>query len=166
MPEPVTVDLKEATLKFIDGNTTTPEELVLKLDDGNLTYTRRRNMEYRKDRGILDTVREGDQEPMDVSLECRFAALKSQSGNNITITEFLEREGAGSSLYTTGGACEPYAIDIHVELDRDCGTTQDEIMKFEEFRFEEIGGDFKAGTLSISGKCNRLKPTSELTTLS
>lgn len=165
MPEPATIDLKQATLLFVDGNTTTPETLELKLDDGNLTYTRRRNIEYRKDRGLLDSTREGDEEPMDVSLECRFSAIKSQSGNAITVTEFLEREGAGSSLITTGGACEPYAIDIHVQLDRDCGTTQDEIIKFEEFRFEEIGGDFKAGTLSITGKCNRVKPVSELTTL-
>ena len=82
------------------------------------------------------------------------------------MTEFLEREGAGSSLTTTGAACDPFAIDIHVEVDRDCGTTQDEIMKFKQFRFEEIGGDFRAGTLSISGKCNKVKPESELTTLS
>lgn len=164
MAEPVTLDLKEGTIYFLDG-ATTPATLEVHLDDGNLQYTRRRNIEYKKDRGLLDHTREGDQEPMDVSLECRFNALKSQSGNPITLTEFLEREGAGSSLVTTGGACEPYAIDIHVQLNRNCGTTQDEIFKFEEFRFEEIGGDFKAGTLSITGKCNRVKPSSELTTL-
>lgn len=162
MAEPVVLDLKNATVYFIDG---TPTKLEVKLDEGNLTYTRRRNIEYRKNRGILDTVREGDQEPMEVSLECRFNALKSSSGDPITITEFLEQEGAGSSLVSTGGECEPYAVDIHVELNVNCGTTEDEIFKFEEFRFEEIGGDFKAGTLSISGKCNRVKPSSERTTL-
>lgn len=165
MPEPVTMDLKKAKIYFLDG-ATSPTKLEVHVDEGNLTYTRRRNIEYRKDRGLLDHVREGDEEPMDVSLEARFNAVKSQTGNPITLTEFLEQEGAGSSLVTTGGPCEPYSIDIHVEIDQDCGTTSDEIVKFEEFRFEEIGGDFRAGTLSITGKCNRVKPTSELTTLS
>lgn len=164
MAEPVTMDLKECTIKLVDG-AGTPVTLTIKIDDGNLSYTRRKNIEYRKDRGLLDSVREGDQEPMDLSIEARFNAIKSQSGNPITITEFLEQEGAGSALVTTGGTCEPYAIDVQVEVNRDCGTTNDEILTFSEFRFEEIGGDFKAGTLSISGKCNALKPTSVLTTL-
>lgn len=164
MSEPVTIDLKNATIWFKDGGTPTPTELEIYLDEGNLRYTRTRNIEYRKNRGLLDHTRAGDEEPMEVELEARFNTLKSRSGDPITITEFLEQEGAGSALVTVGGACEPFAIDIEVRVDQKCGTTEDEIIVFGEFRFEKIGGDFKAGQLSITGKCNSVKPVATLST--
>jgi hypothetical protein len=165
MAEPVAFDLKKAILYFIDGNVTAPVKLEFKMDEGTLTYTRRKNIEYRKERGLLDTVREGDQEPMDVSIEGRFSAVKSHASNVLTPIEFLEQEGAGTVLLTVGGACEPYAIDVVLEVNQDCGTTPDEIITFGEFRFEELGGDFKAGTLSVTGKCNALKPVSVHSTI-
>jgi hypothetical protein len=166
MTEPVTIDLKNATIYIVDG-TGTPNELEIKLDEGNLTYTERRNVEYKKNRGILDHVRLGDQEPMDLSLEARFSKLVSHSSENASIREALTQTGQASSWVSTGGDCEPYAVDIVVKLDRTCTTLSDpdEIMTFSEFRYEEMGGDFSAGQLSISGKCNATGPSSVRTTI-
>lgn len=166
MAEPSIMDLKKATIKFVDG-AGTPAELTLKIDEGNLQFTSKFNMEYKRDRGKLatGTVREGDEEPMDVSLECRFSAVKSSTGESITVMEFLKQTGAGSSLTTTGAACEPFAVDIVVTIDQNCGTVPDEIITFPAFRVESIGGSFKDGTLSLSGKCKAVMPTSVRTTL-
>lgn len=160
MADPTVIDLKDSVIKFVDGSDT-PKELTLKIDEGNLTFTCKKNREYRKDRGNLDTVRDGDEEPMEISLQCRFHSLISDTGETVTPFEFLTKTGAASAYVTTGAdACAPYAIDIVVERTNNCGSVEDEVMTFPEFRHEEIGGDFSAGTLSISGKCNAEYPTS------
>jgi hypothetical protein len=164
MSDTVVYDLKQCTLFLYDG-TGTPNTLEVKFDEGSLKYTRKRNIEYKKNRGILDTTREGDEEPLDVSFEGRFNAIVSSSGDVVTVTEFLEQEGAASAYESTGAACEPYAVDLILEVEHDCGSMEDEVITFSEFRFESLGGDFKAGTLSVSGKCNVVKPSAVRTTL-
>lgn len=164
--DPTVVDLKKSVVKFVDGSGT-PKVLTLKLDEGNLTYSVKKNREYRKDRGNLDTVRDGDDEPMEVTLQCRFHSIKSDTGETVTPFEFLTKTGAASAYVTTAAdTCAPYAIDIVVEITNDCGSVKDEVLTFSEFRYEDIGGDFGAGQLSISGKCNAVMPTSVRTTLS
>lgn len=159
MAEPKVYDLKNATLKFLDG-TGTPNELTVHFDEGNLTYTERREIEYKLDRGVLDYTREGDQQPLELNFEGRFHAITSQSGDPVTPIEFLTQQGAASAYVSTGGLCEPYSIDVQLEMDRDCGTTvYDERITFPKFRYEEIGGDFREGTLSVSGRCNVIRPT-------
>lgn len=163
--DPTVIDLKKVTLKLVDGDSPA-NSLTIKMDDGNLTYSQKKNREYRLDRGTLDTVRDGDEEPMEVSFQGRFNSITSDTGESITITEFLTKTGAGSALVTTAAdACAPYAVDIQVEITNDCGTVLDEVITFPEFRYEEIGGDFSAGQLSVSGKCNAEAPTSIRTAL-
>lgn len=159
------VDLKDATIKILDGTTPTANEITLTIGEGNLTWSEKRNIEYVKDRGVLDTTREGDEEPVDVSLEVVFDNLTSSTGLPITPREALKQLGQASAWVTTGGECEPYAVDIQVDVDVSCGTVEDERITFSEFRFEDIGGDFRAGTLSITGKCNETTPTAIRTVL-
>lgn len=159
---PNTYDLKDCSLFLVDGSTPTPKTLEVKFDEGTLTYTRKRNIEYKKNRGSLTggSIREGDEEPLEVSFSGRFNAIVSDTGDEATVTEFLEFEGQCSANKTTGAsACAPPCIDLVLEVVHDCGSMEDEIITFSEFRFESIGGDFKAGTVSVSGKCNVVKPT-------
>lgn len=166
MAEPKAMDLKNCAVIFRDGTTPTPNELELKMDEGNLQYTVRRNIEVKRDRGELDYLKEGDEEPMQVQLEGRFSAVKSSSGDPVTVQEFLYKTGAASAYKSTGPVCAADTIDIVVEVDQDCGTTvEDEIITFEDFAYEEVGGDFKAGTLSVQGVCNAVRPSSTRTTL-
>ena len=99
MAEPSVFDLKNATLKILDGTTPTPFSLTVKFDEGNFTFTHRRNIEYKLDRGRLATgaVREGDEVPMDVSFQGRFNALISSSGDPKTVYESLTKTGAASA---------------------------------------------------------------------
>lgn len=166
MAEPKAMDLKNCTVIFRDGTSPTPYELEIKVDEGNITWEEKRNIEVKRDRGELDYMKEGDEEPCEVSLECRFACLISSSGDSVTPYEFLKKSGAASSYVSTAGLCAADAIDIVVEVDQDCGTTvEDEIITFSDFTYESIGGDFKAGTFSVKGKCNAVGPSSTRTTL-
>ena len=150
-------DLKQCTLYMVDG-ATPPEVLAIQFDEGTLKFTEKRNIEYKKNRGKLadGSVREGDEEPVEVSFEGRFTCITSQNGNELSISEFLNRAGAGTTLVTTGtDACAPYAVDLILERNlEDCGSNLNELVYFDEFRHESLSGDFKAGQISVSGKCN------------
>ena len=61
---------EQKTLHFL------PQQIEIKVGDGNITYTENRTYEYMLDRGDLDTVREGDQVPLDVRLECTYEHIK------------------------------------------------------------------------------------------
>ena len=169
MAAPNRLDLKEATVKLLDGSGT-PNELEFIFDEGNMTWTEERSIEIQPNRGVISSgsARLGDEIPCKVTLEGRFNTLKGVSGEDVPVREFLKGEGLASAFVTTGAECEPYAVDIQVEVDRTCSTltTPDEIMTFSAFMYESISVDMKAGTISISGMCKAVGPTSTRTTLS
>jgi hypothetical protein len=152
------IDLKYATLKIKDGTTPTPNELEITIGEGNLTYTEAKNMEYTLDRGILDEVREGDQIPIDVSLDFVWEYLRgsSASGAPPTVEEALKNVGnAAAWVSTDSDACRPYAVDLEINyapVPASCGDR--EIITLPDFRYESLDHDLRAGTVSVSGKCN------------
>lgn len=165
MAESKSMDLKECTIIFSDG-TGTPNTLELKIDEGNLTWSEKRNITAKKDRGVLDYMKENEQEACEVNLECRFSSLKASSGDPVTPYEFLKLSGAASGYKSTGPLCSASALDLIVKVNHVCGTTiEDEIITFADFTYTDIGGDFKAGTLSVKGMCLIIGPTSVRTVL-
>lgn len=156
------IDLKKCTFIIRDG-TSTPNEITVKVGEGNLTYTIARTIEYILDRGTIDLVREGDEVPCKVSFDFVYEFYTSDTGGGepVAPAEALMKTGAAVSWVTTGAdACEPYAVDIIVEYNITCGTTKDETLTFSEFRYETLDFDIKAGTISASGSCNEIAPTS------
>jgi len=141
--------------------------LELKIGEGNLTYDEKRTMEYKRDRGQLDTVREGDEEPIDVRLDVQWEWLSHAAGDPYpTPEEFLKKEGLASG-YTSSSSdpCEPYAINLIVIYDPDCSGVDAEVITLSDYRWESLNHDLKAGTLSTSGKCNVTRATKERLTL-
>ena len=136
-----------------DVITFTGQQLQIKIGDGQLSYDEKRTLEYKKDRGILDTVRLGDQEPMDVKLDLQWNFLRSTSGDPPTPEEALKNIGAASTWVTSSAdPCEPYSVDILIIHAPPCGTSEHILLK--SFRWETINHDTKQGMLSTSGKCN------------
>jgi hypothetical protein len=161
------IDLKKCTLKIQDG-ASTPHSTTVTVGEGNLTYTIARTIEYILDRGTMDKVREGDEVPCKVSFDLvyEFYTSDTAGGEPATPAEAIQGVGAASAWTTTGAdACEPYAVDIIVEYNITCGTTLDETYTFSEFRFEQLDFDIKAGTISCSGSCNEIRPTSVRATI-
>ena len=73
----------------------------------------------------LDTVREGDDVPMEVSMNFTFDQVKSGTGEAITPIEAIKGIGAASEwVSSSADLCEPYAVDVVVEDVRPCGSAQ------------------------------------------
>lgn len=146
---------------YVDGAALTfqANQLEIKIGDGNLTYTEHKEYEYQLDRGNLDTVREGNQVPMDVRIECVYEHITTGTGENITPLDALKRKGKASEWVSSADdLCEPYAVDVEIEHNVPCGTNQDEVTLFPDFRHETAEINLKDATISITGKCNAIEP--------
>jgi hypothetical protein len=152
------IDIKKTTFSIVDGDTP-PNSVAVKVGEGNLTYSEKKPREYIKDKGILDTVRNADQEPMEVSFQFQWIFLISDGGSDPTIEEALKQTGNASTWVTSAAdTCEPYAVDVVVDYDPDCGATKSEKYTFPDFRYETLEHDLKAGTVSAQGMCNAIVP--------
>jgi hypothetical protein len=153
------IDLKNATIKIKDGST---NELTVTIGEGNLVYTERKNIEYTRDRGNLDEVREGDQEPMEVRIDFVWEYLQSgpaatSSGAQVvTVEDALKKTGPAASWTSTDAdACRPYCVDIEVHYDPSPTTCGDEeVILLQDFRYESLEHDLRAGTVAVTGRCN------------
>lgn len=152
------IDLKHTIIQVRGGGV--GEKVTVVLGDGNLTYDEKRNMDYVKDRGLLDTVREGDEEPMDVRLDATWEFITGTGGSEVTIEDAMkQRNNASDWTSTSADACEPFAVDIYILYSPVCGGTNGETIILPDFRWESISHDSKAGTLSFTGKCNATQAT-------
>lgn len=159
-------DLKNAVISIKDG-TSTPNSLTAKIGDGNLTFSEKTNIEYKMDRGLLDTARLGDQVPMEVKLEFNWVFLKGDTGDyaanpavtNISMRDAFTKTGGAAAWVSsdTVDTCAPYAVNIVMVYTPCLGKT--ETITLKDFRKESIDYDPKAGTISVSGKCNVIAPT-------
>lgn len=165
------IDLKDSTIYIKDGTSGTALQLEVKIGDGNLTYTERRNMEYILDKGSLDDVREGDQVPVQVQMDATWSYIKGPSSSSTvtsgtptgtpTIEDALKQRGAAINWVSTDSdLCRPYAVDLEIVTNPQPGGCGDqETILLQDFRWEEIAHDLRAGTLSVSGQCNVTEAT-------
>jgi hypothetical protein len=162
------IDLKNALVKLRDGTPGTPVEITIKVGEGNLTYSEKRNMIYTLDRGVLDEVREGDQVPVDVAfgLIWEYITGGDYTGAVGTVEDFLKKRGLyAGNVSSDSDACRPYAVDVVVEYEPPCapGSTNpkpNETIILADFRYESLDHDLRAATIACTGKCNVVQATS------
>lgn len=158
------IDIKQCTIKVKDGTTPKHNELRVKVGTGNLQYTETLNREYILDRGIIDSVRNGDQQPMDVSFEMMWEEIAASIGAGVaavagvpSMEEAIKQFGAAEAWASSDtDQCQPYAVDIEVINDADCVQKDREHILLPDFRWESLQHDIRAGSISASGKCNSL----------
>lgn len=140
-----------------------PQALEIKLGDGTLTYSETKNREYKLNRGIIDKVRNGDQAPLDVSTTFAWTHITSHSSETIpSVEDCLKNRGLAATWVSTGQGCDPFAVNLVIKNNPlvCVGEVHPiEIITFPEFRYEKLDHDAKAGTVSLSGKCNATEPT-------
>ncbi len=135
-------------------------QLLIKVGEGNMQWTEKRSIMYTKDRGRLDTVKKGDEEPVEVKLDFTWVFLKSVSGDTPSIEDVLKKRGEASDwVSSSADLCEPYAIDLVIVYTPPCDGIDKEIYRLQDFRYEDLGHDIKQGQVSVSGKCNITEPT-------
>lgn len=136
------------------------QELVIKIGEGNLTYTENREYEYVLDRGDLDTVREGDQVPLDINLDFIYEFIRTGTGESITPVDALKGVGGAAEwVSSSSDLCEPFAVDLEIEHVPPCGGAEKEITLFPDFRTDTINPDLGGGTISVVGRSNAVEPT-------
>ena len=111
--------------------------LTVKIGEGNITFSEKRNIEYIRNRGEIDTVRLGDDEPVDVSFDFMWEWIEKGSAG-IDLRSAITGEGGEA---TTGDECEPFSCDIVITY-LACSIT--EIITLAYFRYEEISYDSRA----------------------
>jgi hypothetical protein len=136
-----------------------PQQIEVKIGDGDIKYSEADAYTYDKDRGELDTVRKGDDTPMDVSMNFTFEHVKTGTNEVITPTDAVKGvNGAAEWINSSADACEPYAVDVVVEYVPPCGTVGSETILFPDFRSEKRDFDIKGASIAVSGKCNATEP--------
>lgn len=144
----------EGSITFIS------QRIEIQVGEGNLTWTESKEYEYLRERGDLDTVREGDEQPVEMSLEFIYEFIKTESGQSITPVDAVKRKGEASEWVSSADdKCEPYSVDILAKHCVPCGTDQDEDVLFTDFRYESLDFDMGEATISVSGRCNVSEPT-------
>jgi hypothetical protein len=132
-----------------------PQQIEIKIGEGNLTYTEAKDYQYLLDRGLLDTVKEGDEQPLEISLEFVYEHVTTGTSEAITPVDALKRKGAaGEWVSSSSDQCEPYSVDIEVEHAAPCGTNQDETTIMPEFRYDSLDFNLQDATIAVAGKCN------------
>jgi hypothetical protein len=146
----------EAVITFL------PARIEIKIGEGNLTWTEAKEYEYVLDRGDLDTVKEVDQQPMEVQIDFMYQFYTNGTGGSWdpSPVDFVKRKAEASDLASTSAdPCEPFAIDIQVVYEPPCGSELSEIVTFPDFRYESLEFDIREATISVSGRCNATEPT-------
>jgi hypothetical protein len=151
------IDLKNVTMVIKDNGA---NEVEIKIGEGQMRYTEKKTRIYRKDRGLLDEVVNGDEEPMDVVFDLQWEYIKASSGGTPTIEDALKQRGEASAWVSTDDdLCAPYCVDIELHNAVPCGDDEDEVILLEHFRWEQLDHDLRGATIACTGKCNKVEAT-------
>ena len=147
-----------------DTVTFAPQRLQVKIGDGDLTWTEAREFIYDLDRDLLDTVRQGEEQPLEIDLNFVYDYVTTESGQAITPVDALKRIGEATEwVSSSSDLCEPYAVDIFVVNCQPCGTDQDEELLFSDFRYETLEYSIRDASIGVSGRCNVTDATASRT---
>src|SRR5690606_34113441 len=137
-----------------------PHRLEVVIGEGNITWSEFKAREYKLNRGKLNTVRNGDEQPVDVRMDFEWEFLKASTGETPTIEDALKKRGEAAAWVSSAtDPCEPYAVDILIVYAPECENVDSEEILLADFRYEQLDHDGDAGTISCTGKCNILEPT-------
>jgi hypothetical protein len=139
-----------------------PARIEIRIGEGNITWTEAREFDYVLDRGNLDTVRQGDEQPLEVQIDFLYEFYTNGSGGewNPSPIDFIKRTGEASNLESSSDdPCEVFAVDIEVVYDPPCGSELNEDYIFPDFRYESLEFNLQDATISVSGRCNATEPT-------
>lgn len=136
-----------------------------KIGEGNLTFSEKQNLVYIRDRGFIDTVKLGDQEPIDVSMDFTWEFLRGfpdpvSSGGVLTqaypptFKEAMQQTGNAANWVSSSiDPCEPYSVEIVIDDIPACGTDAEKVV-LSQFRWTSMDMDLKGAKVSAKGSCN------------
>jgi hypothetical protein len=135
------------------------QQLEISVGEGDVKWTSGTKYIYDLDRGHLDDVRQGDDEPLEVAMNFTFVHITSASGEAVTPIEALTQAGAASDWVSyDADQCQPYAVGVLIQNDPNCSQEEWESYLFPLFRSEKREFNIKTANIAISGHCNVTDP--------
>lgn len=133
--------------------------LNIKVGDGNVTWDEITNYEYEQDRGDIDSVVLGDDEPLAVNLDMVYEYVTAVTGSGVpTPEDVLKRRGEAADWLSTGAdPCELFCVDMEVDHVPPCAQ-EHELTTFREFRWDSVSHDFGQASLAVRARCNVIEP--------
>lgn len=134
----------------------------IKVGEGTISWSEKKPRQYVKDRGKLDSVRNGDEEPMDVSFTMQYEFVTASSGDAPTPEDVLKHRGEAADWESaeTDDPCAPFCVNIRIlHTPPNCTSVDKELVLLEKFYYEDLAHDVKAGTIQCTGKCNKTEAT-------
>lgn len=155
MPPPI--DLRDATVTLRDGGS---NYITLMLGEGVFNYSTRRTVEAVKSRGVLDTVREGDQEVVDCNFQFVWIEITASTDDPPTPEDVFERVGEASDWVSTSpDPNAPFSVDIRIVLTSPCTEFEDQTIDLTWFNYQELAHSLKDGVVDVKGFANMTRPT-------
>lgn len=151
------IDLRDAVITIRDGGS---NYVTLVLGEGNLNYSVRRNVEAVDSRGLLDTVREGKQEVVDLNFQFVWTELTASTDDPPTLEDVFYHIGEAADWVSTAtDANAPFAVDIRIVLTYPCEDVEDQTIDFTWFSYQELSHSLKDATIDCKGFANMTRPT-------
>lgn len=145
------IDLRNATILIQDGGSNSIE---IKVGEGSLEYVEKREIDFVKSRGTLDTVRENEEQPIEVSTSFIWEFIFG-AGGEITIEDALKRRGNASGWASASSdTLAPYCVNIFITYTPVCHAIDLEILALTQFHYIELAHSLKDGTVALKGNCN------------
>lgn len=129
----------------------------IKIGEGTITWSEKKPREFKLDRGVIDSVRNADEVPMDVSFQFMYEEITASSGDPPSPEDILKRRGEAADWVSadTSDPCAPFCVNIRIlHTPPNCTAVDKELVILPKFYYEQLDHDPKAGTISCTGKCN------------
>lgn len=143
-------------------NTNPAHFVALKIGNGTVDFTQALDVQYTLDRGNLDTVKTGEDVPMEVSVDLTFEFFTGdKTDSNPSPVDALTQSGPASSWTSTDDdplGCSPYSVDLEVEFNESCAAQLREFYVFQVFYWDDLNPTYKDGKITFKGKCNTIAP--------
>ena len=150
----------DATVTDATEITFISQRLEIKIGEGDLSWSESREFIYDLDRDVLDTVRQGADQPVSVDLAFTFEYVTAETDNPPTPVDALNKDGEATEwVSSSSDLCEPYAVDVVVLHCVPCGTDQDQEILLPDFRYEALDYSVADASIAVSGQCNATRAT-------
>ncbi len=132
------------------------QQIEIRIGDGDLSWTEAREIIYDLDRDILDDVRLGPEQPLELNAAFVFEWASTGTGEAISPIDAIKRiNDAEEWVSSDSDQCRPYAIDVVVDHVVPCGTNDDQRFSFEDFRWDSLEYSIQDAAITLTGRCNR-----------
>jgi len=155
----VPIELKNCNFFLIDG--TGSNFITIRIAEGALNYSTKKDIQERKSRGNLWQLREGEEQCGEVNFQFVWNLITSSSPEPSTIEEVLYGQAPG----WTNASPDPYGpftVNIQVVNRIPCygisGGFITETHNFPEFAFGNLDHALKESSVDCKGIYNRTKP--------